>query len=257
MGGEEVGPAIGIGVGMTYSCVAVWKNDRVEIITNDSFVAFTDKERLVSDVAKNQVAMNPATLSTMKRKLFLCVCRSYVTKVLSFLDVKRLIGRRFSDASVQSDMKLWPFKVISDSGDRPKIVVNYKGRKEQFIAEEMSMVLSKMRETAEAYLGTTVKNAVVTVPAYFNDSQRQATKDAGVIAGLNVTRIICEPTVAAIAYGLDKKKASIGKNVLIFDLGGGSLDVSLLTIENGKFEVKATASDAHLGGEDFVNIMVN
>ena len=177
---------------------------------------------------------------------------------LAFTDVKRLIGRRFSDASVQSDMKLWPFKVISDSDDRPKIVVNYKGRKEQFTAEEiLSMVLSKMRETVEAYLGTKVKNAVVTVPAYFNDSQRQATKDAGVIAGLNVMRIINEPTAAAIAYGLYKKKASVGKNVLIFDLGGGTLDVSLLTIENVKFEVKATAGDARLGGEDFVNIMVN
>ena len=177
---------------------------------------------------------------------------------LAFTDVKRLIGRRFSDASVQSDMKLWPFKVISDSDDRPKIVVNYKGRKEQYTAEKISsMVLRKMRKTAEAYLGTTVKNAVVTVPAYFNDSQRQATKVAGAIAGLNVMRIISEPTAAAIAYGLDKKKASVGKNVLIFDLGGGTLDVSLLTIENGKFKVKATAGDAHLGGEDFVNIMVN
>ena len=177
---------------------------------------------------------------------------------LAFTDVKSLIGRRFSDASAQSDMKLWPFKVISDSDDRPKIVVNYKGRKEQFTAEEiLSMVLSKMRETVEAYLGTKVKNAVVTVPAYFNDSQRQATKDAGVISGLNVMRIINEPTAAAIAYGLYKKKASVGKNVLIFDLGGGTLDVSLLTIENGKFEVKTTAGDARLGGEDFVNIMVN
>uniref|UniRef100_A0A7N2L6L2 Uncharacterized protein n=1 Tax=Quercus lobata TaxID=97700 RepID=A0A7N2L6L2_QUELO len=244
MGDEEVGPAIEIDLGTTYSCVAVWENDRVKIIANDqgnrttsSYVAFTDEERLVGDVAMNQVAMNPSN---------------------TIYDVKRLIGKRFSDASVQSDMKLWPFKVISDSDDRPKIVVNYKGRKEQFTAEEISsMVLSKMRETAEAYLGTTVKNAVVTVPAYFNDSQRQATKDAGVIAGLNVMRIISEPTAAAIAYGLDKKKASVGKNVLIFDLGGGTLDVSLLTIENGKFEVKATAGDAHLGGEDFVNIMVN
>ena len=177
---------------------------------------------------------------------------------LAFTDSKRLIGKKFSDASVLSDMKFWPFKVTSDSGDKPKIVVNYKRRKEQYTAEQISsMVLRKMRKTAEAYLGTKVKNAVVTVPAYFNDSQRKATKDAGAIAGLNVMRIISEPIAAAIAYGLDKKKASVGKNVLIFDLGGGTLDVSLLTIENGKFEVEATAGDAHLGGEDFVNIMVN
>ena len=177
---------------------------------------------------------------------------------LAFADVMRLIGRRFSDDSVQRDMKLWPFKVTSDSDDRPKIVVNYKRKEKQYTAEKISsMVLRKMRKTAEAYLGTKVRNAVVTVPAYFNDSQRQATKDAGEIAGLNVMRIINEPTAAAIAYGLDRKKASVGKNVLIFDLGGRTLDVSLLTIENGKFEVKATAGDAHLGGEDFVNMMVN
>ncbi|KAK9170505.1 hypothetical protein Syun_002645 [Stephania yunnanensis] len=174
-------------------------------------------------------------------------------------DAKRLIGRRFSDATVQSDIKLWPFKVISGPGDKPMIVVTYKGEEKQFAAEEISsMVLTKMREIAEAYLGTTVKNAVVTVPAYFNDSQRQATKDAGVIAGLNVMRIINEPTAAAIAYGLDKKATSAGeKNVLIFDLGGGTFDVSLLTIEEGIFEVKATAGDTHLGGEDFDNRMVN
>ena len=176
-----------------------------------------------------------------------------------FTDAKRLIGRRFSDASVQSDMKLWPFKVIPGPGDKPMIIVNYKGEDKQFAAEEISsMVLIKMREIAEAYLGATIKNAVVTVPAYFNDSQRQATKDAGVIAGLNVMRIINEPTAAAIAYGLDKKATSVGeKNVLIFDLGGGTFDVSLLTIEEGIFEVKATAGDTHLGGEDFDNRMVN
>jgi heat shock 70kDa protein 1/2/6/8 len=170
-----------------------------------------------------------------------------------------LIGRRFSDPSVQSDMKLWPFKVIPGPGDKPMIVVNYKGEEKQFAAEEISsMVLIKMKEIAEAYLGSTIKNAVVTVPAYFNDSQRQATKDAGVIAGLNVMRIINEPTAAAIAYGLDKKATSSGeKNVLIFDLGGGTFDVSLLTIEEGIFEVKATAGDTHLGGEDFDNRMVN
>lgn len=174
-------------------------------------------------------------------------------------DAKRLIGRRFTDASVQSDIKLWPFKVVSGPGDKPMIVVTYKGEIKQFAAEEISsMVLIKMREIAEAYLGSTIKNAVVTVPAYFNDSQRQATKDAGVIAGLNVMRIINEPTAAAIAYGLDKKATSVGeKNVLIFDLGGGTFDVSLLTIEEGIFEFKATAGDTHLDGEDFDNRMVN
>ncbi|KAL5167621.1 Heat shock cognate protein 2 [Glycine soja] len=245
MAGKGDGPAIGIDLGTTYSCVGVWQHDRVEIIANDqgnrttpSYVAFTDSERLIGDAAKNQVAMNP---------------------VNTVFDAKRLIGRRFSDASVQSDMKLWPFKVIPGPADKPMIVVNYKGEDKQFSAEEISsMVLMKMREIAEAYLGSTVKNAVVTVPAYFNDSQRQATKDAGVIAGLNVMRIINEPTAAAIAYGLDKKATSVGeKNVLIFDLGGGTFDVSLLTIEEGIFEVKATAGDTHLGGEDFDNRMVN
>ncbi|KAF2296051.1 hypothetical protein GH714_035864 [Hevea brasiliensis] len=245
MAGKGEGPAIGIDLGTTYSCVGVWQHDRVEIIANDqgnrttpSYVAFTDTERLIGDAAKNQVAMNP---------------------INTVFDAKRLIGRRFTDASVQSDIKLWPFKVVSGPGDKPMIIVNYKGEEKQFAAEEISsMVLIKMREIAEAYLGTTVKNAVVTVPAYFNDSQRQATKDAGVIAGLNVMRIINEPTAAAIAYGLDKKATSVGeKNVLIFDLGGGTFDVSLLTIEEGIFEVKATAGDTHLGGEDFDNRMVN
>ncbi|XBJ18443.1 hypothetical protein VPH35_009607 [Triticum aestivum] len=239
------GPAIGIDLGTTYSCVGVWQHDRVEIIANDqgnrttpSYVAFTDTERLIGDAAKNQVAMNPTN---------------------TVFDAKRLIGRRFSDPSVQSDMKLWPFKVIPGPADKPMIVVNYKGEEKQFAAEEISsMVLIKMREIAEAFLGNSVKNAVVTVPAYFNDSQRQATKDAGAIAGLNVLRIINEPTAAAIAYGLDKKATSTGeKNVLIFDLGGGTFDVSLLTIEEGIFEVKATAGDTHLGGEDFDNRMVN
>ncbi|KAG0593668.1 hypothetical protein M758_UG008700 [Ceratodon purpureus] len=174
-------------------------------------------------------------------------------------DAKRLIGRRFSDSSVQSDMKLWPFKVSPGPGEKPMISVQYKGEEKTFAAEEVSsMVLIKMKEIAEAYLGLTIKNAVVTVPAYFNDSQRQATKDAGVIAGLNVLRIINEPTAAAIAYGLDKKATSVGeKNVLIFDLGGGTFDVSILTIEEGIFEVKSTAGDTHLGGEDFDNRMVN
>ncbi|GJP29213.1 hypothetical protein CLOM_g19153 [Closterium sp. NIES-68] len=239
------GPAIGIDLGTTYSCVGVWQHDRVEIIANDqgnrttpSYVAFTDTERLIGDAAKNQVSMNP---------------------INTVFDAKRLIGRRFSDAPVQSDMKLWPFKVLAGPGEKPMIQVEYKGETKQFAAEEISsMVLTKMKEIAEAYLGITVKNAVVTVPAYFNDSQRQATKDAGVIAGLNVMRIINEPTAAAIAYGLDKKNAgSSEKNVLIFDLGGGTFDVSLLSIEDGIFEVKATAGDTHLGGEDFDNRMVH
>ncbi|CAM6043367.1 unnamed protein product [Sphagnum compactum] len=243
MAGE--GPAIGIDLGTTYSCVGVWQHDRVEIIANDqgnrttpSYVAFTDTERLIGDAAKNQVAMNPQN---------------------TVFDAKRLIGRRYSDPTVQSDMKLWPFKVIPGPGDKPIIVVWFKGEQKQFGPEEISsMVLIKMKEISEAFLGKSVKNAVVTVPAYFNDSQRQATKDAGVIAGLNVLRIINEPTAAAIAYGLDKKASSSGeKNILIFDLGGGTFDVSLLSIEEGIFEVKSTAGDTHLGGEDFDNRMVN
>ncbi|KHN14134.1 Heat shock 70 kDa protein [Glycine soja] len=238
------GKAIGIDLGTTYSCVGVWQNDRVEIIPNDqgnrttpSYVAFTDTERLIGDAAKNQVAMNPQN---------------------TVFDAKRLIGRRFSDSPVQNDMKLWPFKVVAGP-DKPMIVVNYKGEEKKFSAEEISsMVLVKMREVAEAFLGHAVKNAVITVPAYFNDSQRQATKDAGAISGLNVLRIINEPTAAAIAYGLDKKASRKGEqNVLIFDLGGGTFDVSILTIEEGIFEVKATAGDTHLGGEDFDNRMVN
>ncbi|KAF3961357.1 hypothetical protein CMV_014016 [Castanea mollissima] len=237
------GPAIGIDLGTTYSCVAVWQHERVEIIVNDqgnritpSYVAFTPKERLVGEAAKNQVARNPTN---------------------SVFDAKRLIGRRFSDPLVQEDMKLWPFKVVGGLGDKPMIVVNYKGEEKHFSAEEISsMVLRMMRKIAETYLGTTVKNAVIAVPAYFNDSQRKATKEAGGIAGLNVLRIINEPTAAAIAYGLDKIADSIGKsNVLIFDLGGGTADVSLLTIEKGVFEVKAIAGDTHLGGEDFDNRM--
>ncbi|PWZ03651.1 putative heat shock 70 kd protein 2 [Testicularia cyperi] len=234
--------AIGIDLGTTYSCVAVWQNDRVEVIANDqgnrttpSYVAFTDSERLIGDAAKNQVAMNPHN---------------------TVFDAKRLIGRKFADSEVQSDMKHWPFEVVDTNG-KPQIRVEYKGEKKVFTPEEISsMVLLKMKETAEAYLGGAVKDAVVTVPAYFNDSQRQATKDAGLISGLNVMRIINEPTAAAIAYGLDKK-ADGEKNVLIFDLGGGTFDVSLLTIEEGIFEVKATAGDTHLGGEDFDNRLVN
>ena len=234
--------AVGIDLGTTYSCVGVFQHGKVEIIANDqgnrttpSYVAFTDTERLIGDAAKNQVAMNPNN---------------------TVFDAKRLIGRKFEDSVVQSDMKHWPFQVINDN-TKPKIQVDYKGETKTFFPEEISsMVLIKMKETAEAFLGGTVKDAVVTVPAYFNDSQRQATKDAGTISGLNVLRIINEPTAAAIAYGLDKKVGG-ERNVLIFDLGGGTFDVSILTIEDGIFEVKSTAGDTHLGGEDFDNRMVN
>jgi len=236
------GESVGIDLGTTYSCVGVWQNDRVEIIANDqgnrttpSYVAFTETERLIGDAAKSQAAMNADN---------------------TVFDAKRLIGRKFTDAAVQSDMKHWPFSVIAGPGGTPIIKVEYKGEEKKFKAEEISsMVLTKMKDIAEAYLGKEVKNAVVTVPAYFNDSQRQATKDAGSISGLNVLRIINEPTAAAIAYGLDKKGDE--KNVLIFDLGGGTFDVSLLTIEEGIFEVKSTAGDTHLGGEDFDNRMVD
>jgi L1 cell adhesion molecule like protein len=236
------GTAIGIDLGTTYSCVGVWMNDRVEIIANDqgnrttpSYVGFTETERLIGDAAKNQVARNPTN---------------------TVFDAKRLIGRKYDDPIVQKDCKLWPFKVEAGPEGKPLIVVKYKGEVKKFHPEQVSsMVLIKMKEIAEAFLNKPVKDAVVTVPAYFNDSQRQATKDAGAIAGLNVLRIINEPTAAAIAYGLDKKGKG-EKNILIFDLGGGTFDVSLLTIEDGIFEVKATAGDTHLGGEDFDNKLV-
>ncbi|XP_023706921.1 heat shock 70 kDa protein cognate 4-like [Cryptotermes secundus] len=235
-------PAVGIDLGTTYSCVGVFQHGKVEIIANDqgnrttpSYVAFTDTERLIGDAAKNQVAINPNN---------------------TIFDAKRLIGRRFDDSTVQADMKHLPFTVINETG-KPKIHVQYKGESKTFFPEEVSsMVLTKMKDTAEAYLGKSVTSAVITVPAYFNDSQRQATKDSGAIAGLNVLRIINEPTAAAIAYGLDKKGHG-ERNVLIFDLGGGTFDVSILTIEDGIFEVKSTAGDTHLGGEDFDNRMVN
>ncbi|EER16446.1 heat shock protein, putative [Perkinsus marinus ATCC 50983] len=228
------GPVVGIDLGTTYSCVGIYKNGRVEIIPNDqgnritpSYVAFTDEERLVGEAAKNYVAVDPQN---------------------TVFDVKRLIGRRYSDKTVQRDKKLLPFSII-DKGGKPMIEIAVKGQKKALTPEEISaMVLTKMKETAENYLGTEVKNAVITVPAYFNDGQRQATKDAGAIAGLNVMRIINEPTAAAIAYGLDKKSE---KNILVYDLGGGTFDVSLLTIDNGVFEVVATSGDTHLGGEDF------
>eukprot|EP00823_Brevimastigomonas_motovehiculus_P004692 TRINITY_DN31_c0_g2_i1.p1 TRINITY_DN31_c0_g2~~TRINITY_DN31_c0_g2_i1.p1 ORF type:complete len:671 (-),score=268.92 TRINITY_DN31_c0_g2_i1:490-2502(-) len=230
------GPVIGIDLGTTYSVVGVYKDGRVQIIPNDqgnritpSYVAFTESgERLVGDAAKNQASLNP------KNTVF---------------DVKRLIGRTFSDPALQHDKKVLPFDIVPKDG-KPFIQVEMKGEKKLFAPEEVSaMVLQKMKQIAEAFLGQEVKNAVVTVPAYFNDAQRQATKDAGTIAGLNVVRIINEPTAAAIAYGLDKKTEE--KNILVFDLGGGTFDVSILTIDGGVFEVLATNGDTHLGGEDF------
>jgi heat shock protein 1/8 len=234
---------IGIDLGTTYSCVGVWENGSVTIIANDqgnrttpSYVAFQDNERLVGDAAKYQVAMNP------KNTIF---------------DAKRLIGRKFSDKVIQDDMKYWSFTVAQAAGDKPVFKVNYMGGEKTFTPEEISaMILTKMKETAETYLGKKVKKAVVTVPAYFNDAQRQATKDAGIIAGLDVVRVINEPTAAAMAYGLGKPDDK-EKNVLIFDLGGGTFDVSLLTIDGGVFEVKATAGNVHLGGEDIDNRMVD
>jgi len=236
---KKKAPAIGIDLGTTFSCVGIWQNDGVQIIENSegkrttpSFVAFTENERLVGDAAKNQASRNPSN---------------------TVFDAKRLIGRKFQDSTVQNDMKHFPFKVVRGKDDKPMMEVQYQGATKRFHPEEISaMVLQKMKETAEAHLGQTVTDAVITVPAYFNDSQRQATKDAGAICGLNVLRIINEPTAAALAYGLDSKERS-AKNVLVYDMGGGTFDVSLLEIEDGVFEVKATAGDTHLGGEDFTN----
>ena len=228
---------IGIDLGTTYSCVATWQNNNVEIIANDqgnrttpSYVSFNSEERLIGSSAKSQSSQNPEN---------------------TIFDAKRLIGRKYSDPLLQSDIKHFPYTVKSDSNGKPVIEVSYKNELKTFKPEEVSsMVLSKMKEIAEAYMGEDIQNAVITVPAYFNDAQRQATKDAGVIAGLNVLRIINEPTAAAIAYGLDKK-GDKEINILIYDLGGGTFDVSLLAIDDGVFEVKATAGDTHLGGEDF------
>ncbi|XP_052076579.1 heat shock protein 70 B2-like [Mytilus californianus] len=239
----EKGPAIGIDLGTTNSCVGVFQHGKVDIIANDqgnrttpSYVAFTDTERLVGDAAQNKVAMNASN---------------------TIFDAKRLIGRNFSHFTVQSNIKFWPFKVI-DSGGKPKLQAEHKGETKTFTSEEISsMVLVKIKETAEVYLGKKVTNAVITVPAYFSFSQRQATKDAGFIAGLNVLRIINEPTAAALAYGIDKNLSG-EKNVLIFDLGGGGFNVSILTInESSLFEVRSSFGDSQLGGEDFDNRMIN
>ncbi|KAL8418017.1 hypothetical protein RB594_001575 [Gaeumannomyces avenae] len=237
MSTEVYDGAIGIDLGTTYSCVATYEGSNVEIIANEqgsfttpSFVSFTDSERLIGEAAKNQAAMNPAN---------------------TVFDVKRLIGRRFDDPTVKKDMETWPFKVVDEDGN-PKVEVEYLGSTHKFSPQEISaMVLTKMKEIAEAKLGKKVEKAVITVPAYFNDNQRQSTKDAGAISGLNVLRIINEPTAAAIAYGLGAGKSDKERNVLIYDLGGGTFDVSLLNIQGGVFTVKATAGDTHLGGQDF------
>lgn len=231
------GETIGIDLGTTYSCVGVWQNDKVEIIANDqgnrttpSWVAFNSDEKLVGEGAKSQYNSNPTN---------------------TIFDVKRLMGYKFDDPQVQRELKKLPYKVVSGQNNIPKIQVSYKDEEKEFTPQEISsLILEKMKSTAEAYLGKDVKNAVITVPAYFNDAQRQATKDAGLICGLNVLRIINEPTAAAIAYGLDNKSEK-ERNIVIYDVGGGTLDVTLLTLDDGIFEVKATSGDTHLGGEDF------
>ncbi|KAK1590076.1 hsp70-like protein [Colletotrichum navitas] len=238
---EDYGTVIGIDLGTTYSCVGVMQKGKVEILVNDqgnritpSYVAFTEEERLVGDAAKNQAAANPQN---------------------TIFDIKRLIGQKFSDKSVQSDIKHFPYKVIEKDG-KPIVEVQVAGSPKRFTPEEVSaMILGKMKEVAESYLGKKVTHAVVTVPAYFNDNQRQATKDAGIIAGLNVLRIVNEPTAAAIAYGLDKTDGE--RQIIVYDLGGGTFDVSLLSIDHGVFEVLATAGDTHLGGEDFDQRIIN
>jgi heat shock protein 1/8 len=236
--------AIGIDLGTTYSCVGVWRNGQCEIIANSqgsrttpSWVSFSDDERLVGDSAKISSTSNPTN---------------------TIYDIKRFMGRKFSDPIVQEEIKRVPYKVIKTDGDRIKVEVNYKGETKQFSPEEISaMILLNMKETAEAFLGQTITKAVVTVPAYFNDSQRQATKDAGVIAGLEILRIINEPTAAAIAYGLDKVNEEKEKNIVVFDCGGGTHDVSVLSLDGGIFEVKSTNGNSHLGGEDFDDRLIN
>jgi L1 cell adhesion molecule like protein len=243
--GKEDEIAAGFDIGTTTSCAAIWVNDRVEIIPDSqtgsriipSYVSFTDEEKLVGDAAKNQSTMNPKN---------------------TVYDAKRLIGRKFTDATVQADTKLWSFNVSGDVNNKPLINVKYKNEDKQFHPEEISaMVIQRLKETTEAYLGHPLKKVVITVPAYFNDSQRQATKDAGAIAGLEVLRIINEPTAAAIAYGLDKTDEKKEKNILVFDCGGGTHDVSILTLDGGVFEVKATGGDTHLGGSDIDNCIVD
>jgi heat shock protein 1/8 len=244
MADEVYDGAIGIDLGTTYSCVAIYEGTNVEIIANEqgsfttpSFVSFNEKERLIGEAAKNQAAMNAAN---------------------TIFDVKRLIGRPFDDPIVKKDREAWPFKVIDDGNDNPKVEVEYLGETKSFTPQEISaMVLTKMKEIAETKIGKKVEKAVITVPAYFNDNQRQATKDAGSISGLNVLRIINEPTAAAIAYGLGSGKSAKERNVLIYDLGGGTFDVSLLNIQGGVFTVKATAGDTHLGGQDFDTNLLN
>jgi len=245
MSGDIADIAAGFDIGTTTSCAAIWKNEKVEIIpdhqtgsrTIPSYVSFTDEEKLVGEPAKNQSTMNPKN---------------------TVYDAKRLIGRKFDDASVLSDNKLWSFKVTGDSNNKPQINVTYKNEEKKFHPEQISaMVIQRLKETTESYIGHELKKVVITVPAYFNDSQRQATKDAGVIAGLEVLRIINEPTAAAIAYGLDKHDTDKEINIIVFDCGGGTHDVSVLTLDGGIFEVKATGGDTHLGGSDIDNIIVD
>ncbi|POR37689.1 hypothetical protein TPAR_02113 [Tolypocladium paradoxum] len=259
MADEVYDGAIGIDLGTTYSCVATYEGTNVEIIANEqgsfttpSFVSFTDKERLIGEAAKNNAAMNPrnTVFDANEKRSDACLRTRDSILTETALD-RRLIGRRFDDPTVKKDIESWPFKVLDDGG-QPKIEVDYLGEKKSFSAQEISsMVLLKMKEIAEVKLGKKVEKAVITVPAYFNDNQRQATKDAGAISGLNVLRIINEPTAAAIAYGLGSGKSEKERNVLIYDLGGGTFDVSLLNIQGGVFTVKATAGDTHLGGQDF------
>ena len=236
---------IGIDLGTTYSCAAIWRNNSAEIIPNHetgdrvtpSVVSFSDKERLIGQAAKNQITKNYSN---------------------TIYDSKRLIGRKFDDESVQKDMKLWPFKVEKDpNSNRPLIVVNYKKQIEKYPPEVISsMILTKIKNISEEFLGKEIKKAIITVPAYFNESQREATRDAGKIAGLDVLKIINEPTAAALAYGVNDDKKKKKKNLFIFDLGGGTFDVSILTVEDSKYEVKATNGDTHLGGEDFDNLLI-